>query len=289
MDHRLGPYVAFGRPFLLSTPSRSLAGLLSELYAPLAEPDAGEGATEFRIVPPTDGTYGSVHRDGELLGRGSHPATVLGKLIWAVNQLAIGSATDRLVLHAAAADLDGTGVLIPAQMESGKTTLVTGLLDRGLGYLTDEAASVTTDLVLEGYAKPLSIDPGSWDVLPHHRPTLEEELAPYLENQWQIPPDRFAPVLRRTRLGLIVFRRYAAGTPMRLEQLDAADALEPAIESTFIGNGPYLTTARVRELAAILDRVPAFELVGGELAEACEAVIGQLRTITAQREASPTP
>jgi hypothetical protein len=278
--HLLGPYAVFGQRFQLRTPDAALAGLLRELYAAMAGDPAEVGhlddVVDYRIVPPAGEEYGTVLRGDELLGRGSQPATLLGRLVWAINQQVIKGTPDRLLLHASAADLDGHGVMVPAKMESGKTTLVTGLLDRGLGYLTDEAASVTPDLVLEGYPKPLSIDQGAWEVVPHHEPS-DAEVAAYFTSQWQVPAQRISHVVKRSRLRLIVFRRYVADTPLRFSRLRPAEAIEPMVESTFVTDRTHLSAGRLRELVAVLEQVPAYELVGGELDEACDVVIRELR------------
>lgn len=293
-DHRIGPCRVFDQRFELRTNDAGVAGLLSELYAAMLEGegdrghldvhgdlhlDVGADPTVYRLLAPSDGSAGVVARDDEVLVTSPRPATLLGRLVWAINRQVIDGTTDRVLLHAGAVDLDGAGVVIPAEMESGKTTLVTGLLDRGFGYLTDEAASVTTELVLEGYAKPLSIDPGSWEVLAHHDPALAAELAPYLERQWQVPAQRIGPVVDRTRLAMIVFRRYEPETPTRLEPVSPGTAVRLVVGSTFVTDREHLALDRLHELAAICGQVPAYELVGDDLGAACDLVIAELARI----------
>jgi hypothetical protein len=295
-DHRIGPCRVFDQRFELATTDAGLAGLLRELYEATIEvsppgpradqraaADRATGpqapATVYRLLPPRGEQLGVVARDDEVLVTSQRPATLLGRLVWAINRQVIDGTTDRLLLHAGAVDLDGAGVVIPAEMESGKTTLVTGLLDRGFGYLTDEAASVTTELVLEGYAKPLSIDPGSWEVLAHHDPALAAELAPYLERQWQVPAQRIGPVVRRTRLEMIVFRRYEPETPTRLAPVSPGTAVRLVVGSTFVTDREHLALDRLHELAAICGQVPAYELVGDDLAAACDMVVSELARI----------
>ncbi len=212
------------------------------------------------------------------------PATLLGRLVWAINRQVIDGTTDRLLLHAGAVEIDGVGVLLPADMEAGKTTLVTGLLDRGAGYLTDEAASVTArdqDLIVEGYAKPLSIDPGSWEVLAHHEPGLEPDLADYFASQWQVSAARVGRVVRQAPLGVVVFRRFEAGTPTRLERLGPAAAVQRAVTCTFVTDTDHLPVVRLRELAGMVERVPVYELVGGDLDAACDEVLGLVAELNA--------
>jgi hypothetical protein len=90
-------------------------------------------------------------------------------------------------MHAGGVVLDGTGVILPGDMEVGKTTLVTGLLQAGADYLSDEAVGVgLTDTDLRGYAKALSLDPGSWPLFPSLEPVVPETVKPFLPHQWQV-------------------------------------------------------------------------------------------------------
>lgn len=290
-EHRIGPCQVFSQRFELRTTDVGLAALLRELYeATLVEPaedgrrdgtveqrvdtEPGEAVTRYRLLPPDGQHPGVVARDDEVLVTSPRPATLLGRLVWAINRQVIDGTTDRLLFHAAAAEVEGVGVLLPADMEAGKTTLVAGLLDRGAGYLTDEAAAVTgDDRSVTGFAKPLSVDRGSWEVLAHLRPDPGADLAPYLATQWQLSAARVGRVVRDVPLGVIVFRRFEAGAPTRLQPLGPADAVQRAVTCTFVTGTDHLPLARLRELAEIVEHVPAYELVGGDLDAACDAVL----------------
>lgn len=277
-DRQLGTYAALGRALTLRCDEPRLHRLLHHLLAPLQVPGADHGtAVTFDLRTDRDGRL-TTTRDGEPLG-GARPAErSLGRIIWAINRHVIdGAMVDRLVFHAAAAaDPDGRVVVLPAPMESGKTTLVTGLLDRGLHYLTDEAAALDDDLTVHGYAKPLSIDPGSWDVLAHHRPALEDDLAAFMTDQWQVPPHTFTTVVPSGRLAVVVFPTYAVDAPTTLTRLSPMDALDLARASAF---GPADTPHpvwKIRRLAEMVETVPCFALRSGDLDGACAAVLDVL-------------
>ena len=276
-DHRLGPFEVFGQRFALHTTDAGLAGLLGELYAPMCVQDVAAGSerplVDYRLLPPRDDQPGVVGQGERVLVTSPRPARLLGRLVWAINRQVIEGAGDRLLLHAAAAEVEGVGVLLPADMEAGKTTLVTGLIDRGAAYLTDEAASVAPDLTLEGFSKPLSIDPGSWPLFDHHRPVLDEDLAAYLLTQWQVPAHTAGRVIARSRLGLIVFRRFERDTSTRIEALRPAAAVQQAVGCTFVTDTEHLPVAKLRALAALIQQVPAYEVVGDDLDAACDAVV----------------
>ena len=282
--HRLGPFEALGQRYEVWTDDGALARLLSSLYAPMASPHGTEAAV-YRVVTPRVGSKGTVLRNDLVIGERHSAAGVLELLQWAINRQVIeGSCVDRILLHAGAVSRDGVAVVLPAAMESGKTTLTTGLLDRGCEYLTDEAAAVDRDLTVTGYPKPLSIDPGAWEVLTHHRPHLEPALDGYLDRQWLVPVVPIAAVAGRARLGAVVLPRYEAQAPTRVERLSGAAALTALAHCTFVPEDATMPVGHVGQLSAIVHAVPVHRMVSGDLAEACAAVLdvldGTLSTAT---------
>ena len=269
---RIGPFEALGQRYEVWTDDEALAGFLAILYAPMVSVDGAEAAV-YRVVAPTVTRKGTVLRDGRVMGERRSRAGVLQLLQWAINRQVIDrSCLDRVLLHAGAVAREGAAVVLPAAMEAGKTTLTTGLLDRGFDYLTDEAAAIAPDLTVTGYAKPLSIDPGSWEVLDHHRPKVDSVLDGYLDRQWHVPVVPIAGVVASARLGVVVFPRYQAGAPPELERLSPAAALIELAHCTFVPEDVPMPTDHVRQLAGIIAAVPVYRMVSGDLAGACDAV-----------------
>jgi hypothetical protein len=277
--HRTGPFACFGQRWQFSSHDGPLIELLRSLYAPMSVRRLGAAAVaEYQVEPGRGGHGGTIFRDGELVAGGLSSPRLMGKLVWAVNRQVIDNAAEhRVLFHAsAAADASGRVVLLPAPMESGKTTLVTGLLDRGLRYLTDEAAAVETDRTVRGFAKPLSIDPGAWDLLPHHAPALSATLMTYMTGQWQVPPDGFTEVAASGKLALIVFPSYRAGSPTSFVRLGAVDALDLARASTFAQDERPLRAVKLTRLARLVSAVPCYTMRSGDLANACTTVLEAL-------------
>ena len=273
-----GPFECFGQRWLIRTSDLDLAPFLDELFDPMRAHDKGSGTeTEFILVPTCDGKPGWVRRGLEVIRKGVHGHRLLEALMWSINRHVIGQPSrERLVLHAAGADLRGLAVLLPAPMESGKTTLVTALLDRGFAYLSDEAIAVDTALEVEGYPKPLSIDQGSWEVLSHHTPEVAERIRDYLTFQWQVAAQRFAPIVRHSRLTLLVFPRYEAGAKLRVERLDGAAVVTEALQSVFTPESERTPVARIRLLARLAEQVPCARLVYSDLDAACRWIEAEL-------------
>ena len=104
-----------------------VAGCYRDLAA--TSPPASGTAAQYELLRgSTDGMYRLVC-DGRPVFTDSTPSHVLGTLLWHVNaQTTQRPAPGHVVLHAAAAVRGGRAVVLPAPMESGKTTTVSGLV-----------------------------------------------------------------------------------------------------------------------------------------------------------------
>lgn len=186
----------------------------------------------------------------------------LSILLWHVNQQVIRRTSPyNVLLHAAAAERDGVCVVLPAEMESGKTTTVAGLLLAGYRYLTDEAVAIDPEsLLVSPFPKALSVDRGSWPVLPELQPAYTPVFT-----QWQVPPR--GKGLRGTaqphRPRLLVTPRYVEGAPTALERLSRGDAVLLVAQSTF----EFAVRARrnLTVAARVAESCDAYRLTIGDL------------------------
>jgi hypothetical protein len=275
----LGPFGCFGRRWTVRTDDEALADLLADLYADLSTSGCGPAPARFAVLSPSDDGPGVVLRDGIRIDAGHAPSHLLGALVWSVNRWALDDVSrDRLLLHAGGVVReDGIAVLLPAPSESGKSTLTTGLLDRGLAYLSDEAVALDPDGTLTGYPKPLSIDRGAWSLLSHHSPDPAGPHAAYLARQWHVRASAFARVVGRARLGVVIFPRYVAAARTALRLLSPSEAVVFGGRSTFApANAGSLQTWQVRVLAEALAGVSCFELLTSDLDAACGLVVDTL-------------
>jgi hypothetical protein len=184
---------------------------------------------EFRVSvePERLGAY-DVEGTGE-----AH--SVLIQLMQALNRRAIDS-TDALVVHAGGVERDGVGLVLPAHMESGKTTLTAGLVRAGFGYLSDEAVAFDRDTGwIQAYPKPLSLDPGSWPLFPELEPSVPGTSPGADVVQWQVPPRAIRPdaVGGRCAARFLVFPKYEAGGSTELRELSRAEATVELARNTF--------------------------------------------------------
>ena len=111
------------------------------------------------------------HVDGHRQAGASTGARLVADIVLALNALAIPE-WHGVVCHAGGVARDGSGVMLPAEPESGKTTLTAGLVRHGFDYLTDEGVAFRPGTnIVEPYPKPLSIDVGSWPLFPEFEPS----------------------------------------------------------------------------------------------------------------------
>jgi hypothetical protein len=266
--------------FTVRSTHAGIGRFVDEVYGACAVPEGG-AATCYSIVDGLPGGWPhALYVDGRRATQVVEPARILDHLTWHVNRQVIATRGDHLLIHAAAASLDGIGVVFPAAMEAGKTTLVAGLVQRGFSYLTDEAAAIDPiALEVHPYPKPLSIDPGSWSVLADLEPPVDEATAPYLATQWQVGPEAIRPGATSGPVPapLVVFPRYEPDATTRLEPLRRSEALVAMLGQTFRfhDDGPRA----LEVLGRFLERADCYRLVNGDLDEACQAVIGLVGSV----------
>jgi hypothetical protein len=175
--------------------------------------------------------------------------------------------------HAGGVEREGRACVMPADPESGKTTLTTGLVHAGYSYLTDEAVSFDWDTgEIEPFPKPLSIDPGSQYLFPELAPPPPPGAGGDPDGQWNVPPSsiRSDAVGGRCRAAYVVFPKYDGDAATRLEPVTRAEALVELAKNTF----------RFREhprraldtLSGVIREVDCYRLTVGHLDDACRVI-----------------
>ena len=267
-DGRSSTFTALGHRFSVRGDDAHLVALLGSVFGDLKSDQPAE--TIYTIVDrgqPRDRF--ALYVGDERVSMSSRRDRVVGILLWDVNRQATLRADNRLTLvHAAAATLHGLAVVLPAPMESGKTTLVTGLVRGGFGYLSDEVAAFDPDSrEVRPFPKALSIDPGSWSLFPDLEPR-----EPVTSNQWQVPVSRISAAVLATAvpLGVVVAPCYVEGSGTRMTPVSRAEMLTVLISSAFhLGGRPQ---QHLDTLADALSDAACFRLQIGRLDEAVHAV-----------------
>lgn len=260
-------YHALALDFSLEVDDNELADHLEWLFDGFDEPATSEC---FRIANDADDPERIVlERDGVIEASGTTVATFGQSLVQWINRHAADP--DYAVMsHAGGIERGGVACVLPADPESGKTTLTTGLVRAGFSYLTDEAVSFDHETgEIEPFPKPLSIDHGSQRLFPELRPPA---FAVDDEMQWQVPARSIRPdaIGGRCRARYVIFPKYTPDAPTRLEPVTRAEALVELAKNTF----------RFREqprrgldvLSEVIRNVECFRLAVGSLDDAVDEV-----------------
>jgi len=269
-----GPFVALDFSFSVRAEDPAIGEFLELALAPLGgAPGARHTYSVVDHGPGRRQRY-VVYLDGRYITRTAGQTAAAVYVLWHVNRSVVRESSRYVLVHAAAAVRDGRAVLLPAAMESGKTTLVAGLLRRGLDYLTDEALGIDTGSGLaHPYPKSLSVDPGSWEVLADLEPSLPGHLALFAITQWQVDPRnvRRDVISGPCPIGTVITPRYQEGAATELLPISRAEGLALLVENAF--NFATHGAAGLDALAAALETAECYRLTFGSLDEACDAVL----------------
>lgn len=164
---------------------------------------------------------------------------------------------------------------------AGKTTLTAALVQSGLAYVTDETVCLDPHtLVIEPFTKPLTVKPGSQELLAHLAPPGGEVSEG--SGNWQLPPERLGgPPLPDTELrpAVIVFPDV---DPDRTDVV--ASPVSPARAAFVLGEqSSAMWAIEPRPLAAIarlVSSVPAFQVSYSNAFDAAPVIISELMTAT---------
>jgi hypothetical protein len=254
-------FKAFDFTFSLHDETSLTERALAPLLSPLATADQPDHRYTIRSHTPE---LVQLALDGRIL-RTAVPSSVARYLIWHVNRLAVASVPDRVVVHAGCVQRDGATVLLPASMDSGKSTLTASLVSRGWDYLSDEAVAldpISGDLL--PYPRSITLDRGSWTVLPSLEPADPELASGELLGSWHVSPltIRADSIGRPAPVDVVVFPRYDPDASTSLDPMRPVDALSSLLAHTFdFGGLGQLGLDRLRALADS----PAYRLVVNDL------------------------
>jgi len=266
--------------FAVRTADAGLGRYLDRIFGSLAVP--GSPAHLYSLVDPDHAPFKlpRLFLDSEEIFAANEFPWVVEHLLWHINRQVVERSSSYLLLHSSAVERDGSALLFPASMESGKTTLAAGMVRAGLRYVTDEAVAIAPATgVVHPFPKALAVDPGSWSTLADFRPPVDAGLEWLTASQWQVSPAaiRSDAVAGPCRPVLIASPRYVAGARTELLPLGRADAVVMLIENAFNFS---VHGGRGLELLANMARACAcFRLTIGDLDEACLLLLGALDSL----------
>jgi HprK-related kinase A len=197
-------------------------------------------------------------------------------LEWSLNWCVAQRPLEWLVIHAAVLAQGEQAMVLPGFPGAGKSTLCAALAYiEGWRLLSDELAI---------------LDPGSGALRPHPRPISVKNAS--IDIVSAFPGARIGPIYRDTRKGdishlacpegsirdaevparvrWIVFPRFQAGAPPRVEAISRTEAFSLIAEQSF--NQHRMGEAGFASMCAMLDGAECFEVTYGSTADSLAAI-----------------
>jgi hypothetical protein len=216
-----------------------------------------------------------LERDGRRLRTARWPDGLVDIVLWEIFQVALRDELGSVAIHAGAVSSRGRGIVFPAPMNTGKTTLVGALVCAGFDYLSDEAALIGTGGRLLPFLKPLTFEPGSYDLLPQLRALAQT--GPGLRRQHVVADElRAGSTGSSCEIGWVVTLSRRAGARTTLEPLSRGDALAALAKNSF--NLHRLGARGIHTLGSVVRGATALRLEVGDLQEAVKAILGLVGT-----------
>ena len=170
-------------------------------------------------------------------------------------------------LHAAALVRAGTGVLLAAPSDSGKSTLAYGLVRAGWHFLSDDSVLLRPGpAAVEALAfrRDFGLDPDAARTFPEIAGVHTSQLAD--EEKWCVPVETLYPAqaARRCVPRLLLLPRIADAPQSRLVSVSKTDALLAALrQSALVTLEPHRTAAHLDVVKRLVQQAPAYALHAG--------------------------
>ncbi|MDP2828619.1 MAG: HprK-related kinase A [Sulfuricellaceae bacterium] len=194
---------------------------------------------------------------------------------WGLNWTIGSYAHNLLILHSAVVELNGCGTLLAATSGSGKSTLAAELSLQGWRLLSDELALIDKELRLVPCARPVSLKNQSIEVIRARHPKavfgpLAVDTHKGTIAHLPAPKSSVARNLETAAPRLIIFPRWIADAPLRLEAIDSGQTALRLIDQSF--NYPILGRQGFERLADLVESAEAWELEYSSLDDARNAL-----------------
>jgi hypothetical protein len=244
----IGPLRALGVPMTVDTNDALLHNELSRVLDSLHDPkpDEADLSNGLQLRVTAESGMWVISCNGRLVVRASTRVQALRRVLSECNAAPLRVIDSSVVLHAAGADLGDGLVLFPGISNAGKSTLVAQLMERGHGYLTDEAVAVDVEsLHAAPFHKALCLESASQTLLAHLAPPSATT------STWDVDPRSIGPGNLATG-GLIlalVFPTFDAEAKTEIRPLEPFDAMQlllgNAFDFTRIGQSAFAALTRM--------------------------------------------
>ena len=257
-----------------------LAKRIDEVFGGFAvEPGGAGNGDVYRLLdlgPGKPRRYRLFRGDEQLLGTLT-PGDAVHQLMWRAMLGMVEQTKDFLLIHAGAVvSPGGKGVLLPGDAGSGKTTLVTGLVRAGFGFLSDEVGVIQPgNAQMHPFPRALNLKDGSLALFPDLRP--QDDGAPVRGRRGFVMAEKVRPdsEVGPSEVGFVIAPRYRKDATTEVTELSPAEVAKELWANAM--NQPAHGTRALQILADVAKRAKGYRLVSGNLEEALQAVVGVTR------------
>ena len=170
-------------------------------------------------------------------------------------------------------------MLLLGEPGRGKSTLAAALVARGLSYIADDTVLLTSNPIrVRGVPSRMGIKEGSWSVLQHYWPNLEDlpihVRADGKRIRYLLPENALInrPGFAELTASSLIFPRYEPNANTTVRNLSRAEALLKITEAGYDIPG-QITEQVIAALIEWLDTVERIELCYGDLDDALEKLL----------------
>lgn len=271
------------------------ADLIDFLFQKIPAPISSDPWTHLRlerqiskeqgIEDPISSEGFTLWQDGKLLIENESFRSMAYTLMSQVCFTLAYDSREGLLLHAAAVQIQGRGIILPGKTGAGKSTLTAWLLSQGGRYLTDELVYLPTGSdVVCGFSRPITFKRPARHLLSGLLSAQSDASSVFRADPVDmIFPESFGSDVLAEELppDLIVFPNYQPDRELELHPLSKALAAYELMKC--LANARNLDDHGLSEAVRLADMVPAYSLSFSNLEQAGETISQLLQNQSARR------
>lgn len=248
MDQRV--YIAFGgRSVAVDCENAAILERIRRRFSALLAGGSESPATRFEVEPEESGSY--AFRNGDTRTTCTSLGDLVESLSYEISLDVMEARPDLLWLHAASAELGGYAVALAGESGRGKSTVVTGLCERGWSFMSDDISPLDP---ATGLMIPFALTP---EVRRHPGVELPADRVRTLEKA-EVPLEAERVCREPVPLGALIFPKYDPSGSARLLACSPAVAAMELLPCCL--NYIRHREAAVRYVCELVQKLPVFRL-----------------------------
>jgi hypothetical protein len=260
---------ALDREFRVVADHPDVPAILDSLLQPFLTAGPTLGAETYAIADRSDGPGHAIYLDGDRILNTLRLDGAAKHVVWHALKRA-AEETDRfLVLHGAAVESNGIGVILAAPPDSGKTTLAAALVGMGFRFLADEYVLIDRETGrVHPYARPFLLPVRSTAPLEQLLALPTGAIPRDASGETFVPPGRIrpGPLGEPCPVRYIIRPGYLPGASTGLEPNSRANVILELARESF--NFDRLGPSALPLLAGVVEGSATYDLPMSDLRQA---------------------